>query len=288
MLKGLVIYNPISGGKNKSVVLQTIKSNIDLSKFILVFQPTEQKGHAKEIALSAVNNSFDFVIAVGGDGTINEVVNGLINSNVPLGIIPCGSGNGFARHCKIPMNVKKATELINRFKLEEVDVIKINDSYAVNSCGWGFDAKVAKDFSETKKRGFFNYVQLVLKNLRKFKSVRIRYRIADKIFEDNFFMITITNSAQFGNNIYIEPRASVQDGILNLVCVHTFGLRHIPGLTNDLLTRKFYKNKKVTSNEVKSIEIITGSEFLHIDGEHSNAEYPIKISVIPRAIRVIC
>lgn len=288
MRKGLVIYNPVSGGKKKNKILKAIEKRIDNYKYKLNFASTKFPKHAIELASNAKKEKYDFVIAVGGDGTINEVVNGLMISNLPLGIIPCGSGNGFARHCNIPMNINNAIDLINNFKWVDVDVIKMNRNYAINSIGFGFDALIAMKFSETKKRGLLNYFQLVMRNLPQFKKVKIKYHLKEEISENDFFMFTITNSTQFGNNIHIEPRASVQDGVLNLVCVKPFRFKNILGLTYDLFLKKLYKNQHVMSQEIKTIEILSGPSLFHIDGEYHYPDYPIKISVLPGALKLLC
>ena len=144
----LFILNPISGTVKKAGIPQLVENYLDHSLFDPVFRYTEYAGHATEIAQEACEDGYDIVVAVGGDGTINEVGRALIHTSTAMGILPCGSGNGLARHLKIPMNMKKALSIINQCDIRELDYGTINDNPFFCTCGMGFDAFISQKFAE--------------------------------------------------------------------------------------------------------------------------------------------
>ena len=214
--KILFIINPKSGVQSKKNIPRMVEKCIDRNRYDLSVEYTSYAGHATEITASAVEKGFDVVVAVGGDGTINEVARALVHTKTSLGVIPCGSGNGFARHIGIPMDVKKAIDFINKAEHTKIDYGKLNDIPFFCACGVGFDALVSNDFAKGNTRGLASYVQKTLIDWVDYKpevydvvvdSVKKKYKA---------FLIACGNASQFGNNAFITPFASMRDGLLSV------------------------------------------------------------------------
>jgi YegS/Rv2252/BmrU family lipid kinase len=224
--KIVFILNPISGTTSKAGIPEQIESTLDKSKFDYTIVETEHAGHASEIATRAKNEQIDIVVAIGGDGTVNEVARAIVHSHTALGIIPCGSGNGLARHLMLPMNVKKAIEIINMCEIHNLDYGIINDYPFFCTCGMGFDAFVSQKFAEAGKRGPITYIENVLREGLKYKPET--YEIEDETGTKRYkaFLISCANASQYGNNAYIAPQASMSDGLMDVDHHGTFhGIR---------------------------------------------------------------
>ena len=211
------IVNPISGTKSKDALPLLVKQLIDDSLYECEIIKTEYAGHAAELASQCVNDHIDICVAVGGDGTVNEVARSLAHSETALGIIPCGSGNGLARHLCLPMDMKQALQVINAGKTDYFDYGVINDQPFFCTCGMGFDAYVSLKFAESGKRGLATYVENVLKEGLTYKPDT--YIITDESgnHQYNAFLVVCANASQYGNNAYIAPEASMQDGLLDVI-----------------------------------------------------------------------
>lgn len=287
--KILFVINPISGGKKKTVFNKTVLEVLDLEKFHPSFQLTTGPNHAYEIGLQAVAEKYDAVVAVGGDGTINELGAALMGTGVPMGIIPEGSGNGLALYLGIPINETAALRRINRFDVQEVDAGIINDRPFFNVAGLGFDASVSDRFANDTQRGPIGYLRSVINVLANYKPSKYTLRIDGETLEREAFMISVANSPQFGNNAYIAPHASVNDGILDVCIVKKFPLYFLPMMVFHLF------NRSVDQSEY--VEIIPGKEIfierkdsgpVHVDGEPLSMEGNLSVSVKPNSLKIIC
>ena len=218
------IVNPISGTKSKDALPLLVKQLIDDSLYECEIIKTEYAGHAAELASQCVNDHIDICVAVGGDGTVNEVARSLAHSETALGIIPCGSGNGLARHLCLPMDMKQALQVINAGKTDYFDYGVINDQPFFCTCGMGFDAYVSLKFAESGKRGLATYVENVLKEGLTYKPDT--YIITDESgnHQYNAFLVACANASQYGNNAYIAPEASMQDGLLDVIIMEPFNI----------------------------------------------------------------
>ena len=214
----LFIVNPVSGiGKQKNIE-EIIGRHIDHDKFFHSVVFTREKGHATEISRAASERGVPVVAAVGGDGTVNETAAGLVGTDTALAIVPAGSGNGLARHLKIPMNLKNAINIINRENIRKIDTATINDQLFVNVAGVGFDASVAKKFAVAGKRGFSTYLRITTDSYRNYEPKQYTLIIDGKVYKRRALLISFANSSQFGNNTVIDPSASVDDGFID-VCI---------------------------------------------------------------------
>ena len=214
----IFIINPVSGiGKHK-IVERLAEELLDKSRFIPTIVYTNAAGHATEISRNAAADGIDIVVAVGGDGTVNETAAGLVGTATALGIVPAGSGNGLARHLKIPMNVRRAIEVINDGKSLKIDTATINDQLFVNLAGVGFDASVAKKFAVAGKRGFSTYLRITTNSYKNYEPKQYTLIIDGKVIKRRALLISFANSSQFGNNTSIDPTASINDGYID-VCI---------------------------------------------------------------------
>ncbi|NGM60974.1 diacylglycerol kinase family lipid kinase [Sphingobacterium sp. SGG-5] len=287
--KILFVINPISGGKKKTAFNKTVLEVLDLEKFHPTFQQTAGPDHAYEIGRQAIADKYDAVVAVGGDGTINELGSALVGSDIPLGIIPEGSGNGLALYLGIPLNETAALRRINRFDIQEVDSGVINGHPFFNIAGLGFDASVSDKFATEQLRGPVGYLRTIINVLGKYKPCRYQLNIDGNEYEREAFMISVANSPQYGNNAYIAPNASVNDGLLDVCIVKKFPLYILPMMVYHLFNRSVDQSEYVEiipGREIKIERIDDGP--VHVDGEPLNIEGNLHIHVKPNSLKIIC
>ena len=239
------IVNPISGTHSKDEIPDKIKATLDQESFDYELRLTEYAGHASEIAAECVAQGRDVVVAVGGDGTVNEVASSLVHSDTALGIIPCGSGNGLARHLCLPMDTQKAIEIINAYRIEAFDYGVINDLPFFCTCGMGFDAFISLKFAEAGKRGPITYVENVLKEGLKYKPET--YEIVDETGTNRYkaFLIACANASQYGTNAYIAPGATMKDGEMDVIIMEPFDVLDAPQIAADLFMKTLGNNSKI-------------------------------------------
>ena len=290
MLKSniLFIINPISGGKQKQKIPALIDAYLDRSKFNANFSFTSYIGHAAEIAEEAANKNFDIIVAVGGDGTINEIASKVVGQQKILGIIPFGSGNGLARALNIPLNAKKAIKVINALKIETIDAATLNDKYFFNMAGMGFDAYISAAFVGNKTRGLKGYIALGLKEIKSYRSQTYKIAIDGVNYEKNAFILSIANSSQYGNDVHISPKSTLNDGLLEVCIVKPMAWYKLPILAYQMLRSKTHRSNWVEIISGKQISIVRAKEgAIHIDGEPFFMGKTIEIVMIPAALKVI-
>ena len=284
----LFIINPISGGKTKLKIPALIDSILDKDKFNANFSFTEYIGHAAEIAEEAANKNFDVIVAVGGDGTINEIAPIVMRLNKILGIVPFGSGNGLARFLKIPMDTKKAIQVINQLKTQVIDGAKLNDRNFFNMAGMGFDAHISTVFASNKGRGLKGYIEMFLKEMNSYEPQTYLIEIDGKKYTKDAYVISIANSSQYGNNVHISPKSSLTDGLLDLCIVKPFSLFKLPVLAYQMLRKTTDQHDMVEIIRGKNIKITREKEdSVHLDGEPFFMGKHIQIDVIPSALQII-
>ena len=286
-IKIVFIINPIAGGKNKNHFSKVIASHLNTSKFEYELIQTESEKHAYELTKTAILNGAEVIVAVGGDGTINEIASALIGSTGTLAIIPYGSGNGLARSLKIPMNTIQAVKLINQFKTAKIDAAKLNEHYFFNMSGMGFDAHISHVFAKDKNRGLLGYVKATFSELKNYRSKNYKIIIDGKILEEEAFILSVANSSQYGNEAHIAPRAELQDGLLDLVIVKPFPLYLMPLLALRMFLKTADQSKYLISLQGKSILINRNNNVIHLDGEPKLVTENIQIQILAKAINVI-
>lgn len=287
--KLLYIINPISGTNTKKSIQQIIHENTDNKLFNFDIVKTEYAGHGFELAQNAVNEHYDVVVAVGGDGTVNEIGKAIAGSKTVMGIIPKGSGNGLARYLNVPLNVKKAVATINMFDYCTADTVYINDNFYLNVAGIGFDAHIAHLFNKNKKRGFKSYAKLVLSEFSRYTGQNYQLKIDNKEFRlENVFMLSFANSSQFGNNAHIAPLAKIDDGFIDVCILKKFPDFRSLDIVFKLYTRNLIKSKYYEIHQAKKVLLSSEHDLLgHVDGEAVNFGKNIEINIIPESLKII-
>lgn len=287
-VKICAIINPISGTASKLKVPKLIEQMCRNNKWIYSISFTEFQGHATLLAQQAIKDGATHVIAVGGDGTVNEVARALVLTNVILCIIPMGSGNGLARELHIPMDVRRAFEVISKTHETVIDCCKANERIFFCTCGVGFDAAVSKKFADEKHRGSLTYIKSAIDEYLSYKPEQYELQIADQTISEKAFLIACGNASQYGNNAYITPRANIQDGKLDITILSPFTPLDIGQLALQLFTRQLERSNKIKTFSGKEAVIIRQKPgIMHLDGEPIFAEQKIVVSVIPNSLRVI-
>lgn len=283
----LFVVNPRSGIGRKTAIEKEIRANIDSSKITFDILHTKHRGHATEIATQC-RNMIDAVIAVGGDGTVNEVGTGLLGSNTALGIIPCGSGNGLARELDVPLRTASAIEIINEFESRTIDVIRVGDRYSFNVAGIGFDAYISHLFADKHTRGPLQYMNLIAKEFPKYQPQTYVLSFDGDIFQRTAFLISFANSSQWGNNIHIAPNARIDDGLMDVCMVSEFPNYAIPSLVFSLLNQSIDTNKYDEMIRAKSVTIVSDAPIpAHVDGEPVMLPPNANIAIVPLSLKVL-
>lgn len=287
-LKVLFIINPISGGKDKKKIPGYIETHLDKAKFDFRISFTERVEHAFMLSKAAVKEGYNIVVAVGGDGTVNEVAKGIVNTNCVLGIIPYGSGNGLARTLKVPLNTINAIKNINNNHYIKIDSAKLNDRMFFNMAGCGFDAQISNEFASDKKRGLIGYIKVAFQQIRKYKSEQYQINIDGNIINREAFILSIANSSQYGNDAHIAPHADVKDGILDIVIVKPFHFIKLPIMAMYMFRNKADQSKYVEYFKGKKIHISREKKApIHLDGEPSMEQKDLNIEILPLSLNVI-
>lgn len=270
--KMMVIVNPISGIGRQKRIERVLKENLDLDLFDYQIRYTEKIHHGKELAREAADMGFDVVVAVGGDGSVNDAIAGLHGSDTTLAIIPCGSGNGLARCMRLPLIPALAVRVINQYNESRIDTISLNEKFVVASiAGVGFDAHIARMMQAAKTRGLPAYLNFIMHEYPTYKARDYRMVVDGKEITRNAWFSTFANSNQFGYNFAIAPMAKLDDGLIDITIMDKIPLEHV-ALTTPLI----YANHAELSQHVeifraKEIDVYGNiDKYVNIDGE---AEY---------------
>ena len=284
----IFVVNPISGTQSKKAILKWIDERMDRSVYDYSIVRTEYAGHATQIAASAVEDKVDVVVAIGGDGTINEIARALVHSETALGIIPCGSGNGLARHLRIPMEPKAAIDIINQGNRLCIDYGKINNIPFFCTCGVGFDAFVSLKFADSGKRGLLTYLENTLHESLTYQPETYEIENEEGTMKYKAWMIACGNASQYGNNAYIAPQASLTDGLMDVTIMEPFTVLDVPSLSFQLLNKTIDQNSRVKTMRAKKIKIHRAHDgVMHFDGDPLMAGKELEVEIIPSGLYVI-
>ena len=285
--KIVAIINPISGVGSKDKIPASLRARCRTKGITLTVAFTKYAGHAKELTLKAIDEHADCVIAIGGDGTVNEVARNLIHSDVVLGIIPRGSGNGLARELHLPFDTRSAIDVIFSNHISVIDACKANGYIFFCTCGVGFDAVVSADFAKEKRRGQLTYLKDIVENYLKYKPEKYELHINNNTMREKAFLITCANASQYGYNAYIAPNADISDGQMDVTILSPFNMMDIGPLTIQLFTRTIDKNSKIKTFRTKEARIVRQKEgIMHIDGDPVMASKDIDLSMLRSALHV--
>jgi len=277
------IINIKSGSKSTSSKAQLIQKLNKIENSSLHF--TEYSGHGGELAKLAISQQATKIIVVGGDGTINEVASELIHKQMPLGIIPIGSGNGLARHLNIPMDFKSALNMALHGENKVIDSLTWNSKPFFCTAGIGFDAYVAEEFSKTQHRGFWNYIKSTLRSSLTYVPIEIEINNQTEYV----FSLSIANANQFGNNAYISPLSNIQDALFEVVKVSPLQFIEKAQLGIRLFLKTIQSHPKVAIKSLDTFEFsIKKGICYHIDGESLiSDENFVKINIIPKSLVIV-
>lgn len=286
--KAVFIINLISGTSDKAAIPGLIDQYLDKTQFEYEIAVTQYAGHASEIAAKAKDGGVDVVVAIGGDGTVNEVARAIVHSSTALGIIPCGSGNGLARHLLLPLNVRKAIEVINRCEIRQLDYGIINDYPFFCTCGMGFDAFVSMKFAEAGKRGPITYVENVLREGLKYKPETYTIEDDNGTLQYKAFLISCANASQYGNNAYIAPQASMSDGLMDVIIMEPFDVFEAPQISIEMFSKTLDKNSKIKTFRTRHLHIHRDKPgVIHYDGDPVMTGADIDVELKPKGINII-
>ena len=282
MRKLLFIANPLSGGIDKKKLLGQVEKTIRHS-YEVAF--TERPGHATELARKT---DADIVVAVGGDGTVNEVASGLIGTNKVLAIVPCGSGDGLALHLGISRKPSRAVKTLNDGIITDMDCGLLDGKPFFCTAGVGLDADVASKFESTTRRGVRTYISLAWKLWQHFHPETYTIDIDGEQIITRAVIVTVANANQWGNQARIADKASVQDGLLNVVIVKPFSTWEIPILAAKLMLGRAHTSKRVQTYTGKHISIDRPAHgAAHFDGDPVRKGTHMELEVVPHALRVL-
>ena len=286
--KVLFIVNPVSGTGRQKKIESVVEENLNHDLFDHSIRYTEHIHHGTELAREAADQGFDCVVAVGGDGSVNDVAQGLKDTGVHMGIIPCGSGNGLARTLKIPLRPALAVKNLNKLHSQTIDSIVVNDRYlSVNASGVGFDAYIARLLKAVKKRGFQAYTSLVLREYASYKSNNYRITVDGRTLSRKAWFIAIANGRQYGYNLSVAPKAQISDGLLDITILDKVPLDHIP-ITAPLAFMNLLDHSQHAEMFRAKEVYIEGNlnKWVNIDGEGENLGNDLHFVVHPQSVKI--
>ena len=287
--KVLFIINRFSGGVYRSSIEGRMIDYCGKHNLECTIAFTEAPGHATLLAKEAsASNAFHTVFAVGGDGTVNEVAQGLVGTSTTMGILPKGSGNGLARHLAIPMDFKRSLALVSSTNVISMDTFLVNGLLSINVSGVGFDGHVASLFGKNGKRGLVGYSKLVLKEYFDFKEFPVEVEIDGKKMTKNSFIVALANSSQFGNNAKVAPQASVCDQWLDVCFVKKVPLHRAIGFGLNMFSGQLHKSDLVEILKAQHVQLKFNRPMsFHIDGEPHPAAQQLEIKIQPASLQMV-
>ena len=283
------IFNPHSGHNRRDpYLLESTRAFIAEHKLNATILPTERPRHATELARNAVTDGCELVVAIGGDGTLNEVATALIDTPATLGLIPCGSGNGLGRHLGVPDPGNGAYRTLLDGRIRTIDTGSANGHPFFNAMGLGFDAEISSRFNHLTRRGLAAYVRTGASAWFGYRAQHYTIRQGDQSFETPAFIVAVANSDQYGNDCFIAPGAQVDDGLLNLTV-----LKHVSTLNALPLAWRMFRGRIAAS---PNVTCLVGDQFsitrpssgpIHTDGEVHETGAVVDIKIHPSSLRVL-
>jgi diacylglycerol kinase (ATP) len=285
------IINPISGKGNHNIGKTELEKHFPKEKFKIEVDYSNYKKHAISLTKKAIEYNPSYIVACGGDGTINEVASCLINTKIKLGIIPVGSGNGLASNLNIPKEIEKATEIIRNGNSQTIDVGQVNEYYFFSNMGIGIDAHIIKKYETYKKRTLIAYLKASILSSFQFKAIQTQLTFNNRIININSFLLFISNSNEMGYGMSLTPKASLQDGWLDLVKVSKLGFIDKLVLGMYVLSNKIEKFKKAEHTLIQKLSIEIPNKIntdIQIDGEFHNVRTnKVNVSIIKNGLEII-
>ncbi len=283
--KSLFILNPHAGViPVKLIISKELQRRKNELSYFRSLSIDESGSHIKQSF-----DKYDVFVAAGGDGTVRSVASELVGSDKILGVLPMGSGNGFAKELGFKTNIRSLLKDIKKAESHFIDIIQINNLICLNVAGIGLDSFVAHSFDKLKTRGFWSYVWAILVNFIRLRPVHIEIKITgEELISEDLFVFTIANTRQFGNNAYIAPDARPDDGIIDLVLIRPFPKIFFPVFACRLLRGTLKNSKYVRCLKTdKPFTINTNETRFHIDGEPVEISGEITVNIKQNTLRVL-
>ncbi len=288
MKKILFIINPKSGVDRVKALQGLIEKHLDKEQFAPEIAYTQYAKHGTELARDAVKNGFKIIVAVGGDGSVNDIIAGIYGTEATLAIIPKGSGNGLARSLRIPLDPAKAIALINKGQTHTIDLGKADGRIFVSNAGVGFDALVARKFAKSKRRGMAMYSWIVTKYLWMYKEWKWEIEVDGKLIHERAFILTVANAEQFGYNFRIAPIADLQDGLFDIVIIRKYpkilgAAIAVRAFTGSILKSKYVRHLKGRKITIRHPQL----SLLQMDGDVHPCGNEVQVEMIKAALHII-
>ena len=281
------IVNPVSGLGRQKVIEKLVAEKLDHTQFEHRIAYTQAAKHAIELARMAAEERFDIVVAVGGDGSVNETATGLVGTGTAMAIVPTGSGNGLARHLRIPLDLVKAIGVINTGKVAVIDSVQLNGHVFVNVAGIGFDAHIGWEFAKFGKRGFSSYLKIISRELPGYKAQQYELIADGRALTKKAFLISFANGSQWGNNAYIAPMADCTDGLIDIAILKKFNLLRGISLGYRLFRKTAHLSAALETIKAREVLVKQPGTIAHIDGEPIETGHELRIRVNPLSLNVI-
>lgn len=287
MPKLSVIINPIAGTKDKAQIPDLVRKTLAQHWDVEILH-TQHRGHATELAHQAAQRGVKAVLAVGGDGTVNETATGLVGTDTALAILPMGSGNGLARHLQIPMGQLAAIEHLKTAVVRTIDSCQMNGQAFFCTAGMGFDAHIAYLFAQQHTRGLSTYVRTTLNEFFSYKPQRYRLHFDNQTQVREAFLITFANANQFGNNAFIAPLADIQDGKMDVCVMSQFPVYQAAGIGLRMFAKTIHRSNFMETWKTGGVVIEREQEgSVHLDGEPVQMGKTLTLTIKPQSLRVL-
>ncbi|MBX0289221.1 YegS/Rv2252/BmrU family lipid kinase [Hymenobacter sp. HSC-4F20] len=281
------ILNPTSGTNRTQDVPALLTRYATAAGADFEIRATQYAGHGEELARQAAADGCRVVVAVGGDGTVNEVARGLLGSTAALGIVPRGSGNGLARHLRLPLDLPGAVRRACHPTFQRIDAGRINGHWFFCTAGLGFDAHVSKMFAQAGTRGLRTYVKVALREYRHYRPVPVQVELNGQVLATNCYVLAFANAAQYGNNAYIAPRANIQDGLLDVCLIDALPLLRAVWVGVGLALGTLPTSGGAVYHTSHHIRVRTPHRLgFHADGDYVGDAAEFEVELTPLALEV--
>jgi diacylglycerol kinase (ATP) len=287
MPKTCFILNPKAGPSQRHDMPALIARHFGAREVDYEIRPTEYAGHAVELAKTAAAEGFAIVAAVGGDGTVNEVGRGLLGTETALGIIPQGSGNGLARHLKVPLGLPDALRRLAAPEFSRMDVGVINGHPFFCTAGLGFDAHVSQHFAQAGSRGLSTYLQVTLREYRSYRPVAVQATLGGQEVTTDCYVLAFANASQYGNNAYIAPRADLRDGLLDVCLIDALPVFRAFRVSLAMALGTLPQSKAAEYFRVPRGRVVAAAPIgFHVDGDYLGHATEFDVELMPLALAV--
>lgn len=286
-MKATVIINPLSGKKRAPAAKATAEALGRELGVELTFRTITGPGHGTTLAREAVQAGANRVVSIGGDGTLNAVAAGLVGTDTALGVVAMGSGNGYARSLKLPLDPAKALRVALTGTARPMDICYLNDQPFLGTAGIGFDARVAWEFDRTDARGMWNYMRIILKDILRAKPMRVVVKANHETREEHVLMMVFANTREFGNGAVISPGSAPDDGTAELQLVAKPSFIPLVKAFIDLYGGRAHRNRNIRTIVAREATVLQAGTLAHLDGEPITIGHDVHFRLEPKRLRVV-